>query len=132
MCTFASKDGVATKSNPESNEGDDGNGELRKTDSEGVGGHVLEGRKREGRITAGYMYDGRKRLPAERGRRGDEVKTTDTDEDNTSNSTREQGPGSVMVNGVTLQSGGQGKLASVIVVVVVMGLQSRGLSMQDN
>ena len=131
MCTFASNDGVATKSNPESNEGDDGNGELRKTDSEGVGGHVLEGRKREGRITAGYVFDGRKRLPAECGRKGSEVKTTETEEDNTSKSTREQGPVSVMVDEVTMQSGGQGKLGSVIVVVVVMGSQSRGLSVQD-
>jgi hypothetical protein len=121
VCPFALKDGVAIKSNPESNEGDDSNGELRKTDSEGVGGHVLEGWKREGKIIARYMFNGRKRLLAERGRRGGEVKTTYTDEDNTSNSTREQGPGSVMVNGVTLQSGGEGKLSSVIVVVVVMG-----------
>lgn len=132
MCTFVSKDGVTTKSNPESHEREDGNCELRKTDSEEVEEHVLEGRKGEDRITAGYVLDGRKRLPAERGRRSGEVKTTETDEDNTSNSTREQGPGSVMVDGVTLQSGGQGKLGSVIVVVVVMGSQSGGLSIQDN
>lgn len=91
---------------------------------------MLEGRKREGRITAGYVLDGRKRLPAECGRSSGEVRRTEIDEDNTSNSTREQGPGSVM-GGVTWQSGGQGKGGSVIVVVVVMGSQSGGLSVQD-
>lgn len=131
MCTFVSKDGVTTKSNPESNEGDDGNGELRKTDSEGVEGHVFEGRNREGRITAGYVLDGSKRLPAECGRSGGEIKTTETDEDNTPKSTREQGPGSFMVDEVTLKSRGQGKGGSVIVVVVVADSQSGGLLVQD-